>query len=132
MITSASAEVDLGLLARQVEGDDRHVAALEAELAAAARGRTRRTVDSATSRALLVDEALPDPARRVALLAVARPVLGQPARGSWRACGPDRRRARGGTRLRGGGTADASAWRTARRCTLWRRASSRIDTPSSR
>ena len=81
--------------------------------------------------ALLVDEALPDPARRVALLARGLLVLGQPG-ADRRGMRADRRLGPDSTGLRGGGTADARAWRTARRCTLCRRASSRIDTPSSR
>ena len=123
-------EVDLGLLARLVVGDDRDVDVVEMELAAA-------LPDVPADRALgdvgalLVDQALPDPARRVALLAGRVAVLGQPLadRGGM---GTDRRQRPVSTGLRGGGTADASACRTARRCTLCRRASSRIDTPSSR
>jgi DNA-directed RNA polymerase specialized sigma24 family protein len=41
----------------------------------------------------------------------------------------------GATRVglaRGGGSGDASAWRTVRRWTWWRRASARTDSPSSR
>ena len=82
--------------------------------------------------ALLVDEALPDPARRVALLARRRPGPRSASARIVAAWGPIAGWARDSTGLRGGGTADARAWRTARRCTLCRRASSRIDTPSSR
>ena len=73
------AEVDLGLLARVVDGDDRDVPPVEVELAAKPRDGPpdRRLGDRC---ALLVDQALPDPARGVALLAMDRPVLGQPAR----------------------------------------------------
>jgi hypothetical protein len=73
------AEVDLRLVARVVERDDRDVDPLEAELAAA---RTDVPPDRGLRhrRALLVDQALPDPARRVALLAMHRLVLGEPAR----------------------------------------------------
>ena len=46
-------------------------------------------------------------------------------------CGPSRG-AGFATGLRGGGSADFSACRTVRRCTRWRRASSRIDEPLSR
>ena len=45
--------------------------------------------------------------------------------------GPITGAARRGT-ARGGGSADASAWRTVRRWTSWRRARARTDSPSSR
>ena len=73
------AEVNLRLVARVMERNDRDVDAVEAELAAAG-------ADVAADRRLghgrtfLVDQALPDPARRVALLAVHRLVLREPAR----------------------------------------------------
>ena len=83
------AEVHLGLVARVVERDDRDVDVVEMQLAPAfanvpADGHLRH------GRALLVDQALPDPARRVALLAGCVLVLGQPAADD-RRMGADRR-----------------------------------------
>ena len=72
------AEVDLRFGAGLVVGDDRHVHVVEMQLAAAGPDvpADRRLGDIGT---LLVDEALPDPAGGVALLAGRDGVLGQPA-----------------------------------------------------
>ena len=72
------AEVDLGLLAGLVVGDDRDLDVIEVQLAAA---RADVPADGRLGDigALLVDQPLPDPAGGVALLAGRDGVLGQPA-----------------------------------------------------
>jgi hypothetical protein len=72
------AEVDLGLVARCMQRDDRDGDAVEAELTAEPHDRPPDG-RLGEGRTLLVDQALPDPARRVALLAGRLLVLGQPA-----------------------------------------------------
>ena len=71
------AEVDLGLVARVMEGDDRHVDPVDPELPAAG-ADVAADRHLGEGRTLLVDEALPDPAGRVALLGRRLLVLGQP------------------------------------------------------
>ena len=71
------AEVDLGLVARVMEGDDRDVDAVDPELAAAG-ADVAADRHLGEGRTLLVDEALPDPAGRVALLSRRLLVLSQP------------------------------------------------------
>jgi hypothetical protein len=87
-------EVDLSLLARQVVGHDGDVVIDEIELAA---GLADEPADGGLGevRALLVDEALPDPACRVALLVMDHLVLGQPAPDGVRVRADRRQRSRG-------------------------------------
>lgn len=93
-------EVDLGLLAGEMVGHDGDVAMDEVEFAAElADGAAHRGLGDLGS--LLVDEALPDPARRVALLVVDDLVFREPA--------PDRRGV--GTDGRCRSRAHRSGWR---------------------
>ncbi len=107
---------------------DEHVAARVPELAATpahvVAHRRLRDVD-----AVLVDQPPPDPLGRVALLARHLEVRGQPLVDQPVLRAELFRRPRRGRRL-GGGTDDASACLTARRCTPWRFASALIDSPS--
>ena len=75
--------------------------------------------------AVLVDQALPDPPGRVALLlGTSASATSQPSIVAFH--GSSTGDTRGGV-LRGGGTDDARAWRTVRRCTLNFLASARTD-----
>jgi hypothetical protein len=78
---------------------------------------------------MLVDEPLPDPPRNMPLLTRRLPINDHHPSISSR-YGPSFGAGRPTGCLRGGGNGEASACRTVRRCTPWRRAKSRIDSPS--
>ena len=122
------AEVDLGLCAERVMLGD-----LTLGSGTPPRSRDRghvaangRLADIGT---VLFDETLVDPPGRVALLRGASlSSASQPSMIAFQ--GPSTGETRGGGGFRGGGTADAIAWRTVRRCVPNRSANARTDSPS--
>ena len=123
------AEVDLRFLARRMQLGDRHDRPAGLKLAAHAAdvGAHRRLGDarprSSTRRCQI----------RLAVWRCLRGALRSATSHSRivARCAPSRG-ADGDAGLRGGGSADLSACRTVRRCTRWRCARPRMDTPSSR
>ena len=109
------AEVDLSFRARRVGLRDEHVLGHQPQLDPAA-GDVPRDRHLRQGRAVFGDQALPHPPGGVPLLLRHLLVPDEPAVDD---LDPrvDRRRGRFGYTFRGGGTAETSAWRTARRCT---------------
>jgi hypothetical protein len=107
-----------------------HFDSIQTQLDAPPRDIARHR-DLGQRRAVLGDQPLPDPPRRVPLLA-RHPRSASSQESITSTYGSIAGRVRSAYALRGGGTALASAWRTVRRCTRCLSANSRIDSFSTR